>query len=118
MDPVGIALENFDYFGRWHDTYRRRPITTSAAMPDGTAFNGPKDVKKWIVEKRHDDLVRQVASKMLAYALGRELEYYDEGAIQTIAERLEKDEFRFQTLLDAIVTSYPFQYRKNPAETN
>jgi hypothetical protein len=118
MDPVGIALENFDYFGRWRAKYRKKPINTSAVMPDGTTFTGPADVKNWILEKRHDELVRQVASKMLAYALGRQLEYYDEPAIQKIVARLEADKFRFQTLLEAIVTSYPFQYRKNPAEAN
>jgi hypothetical protein len=75
-------------------------------------------VKNWILEKRHNELVRQVASKMLAYALGRQLEYYDEPAIQKIVAQLEADDFRFQTLLEAIVTSYPFQYRKNPAEAN
>jgi hypothetical protein len=118
MDPVGIALENFDYFGRWRDKYRKKPINTSAAMPDGTTFSGPADVKNWILEKRHDELVRQVASKMLAYALGRQLEYYDEPALQRIVTQLEADEFRFQTLLQSIVTSYPFQYRKNSAEAN
>lgn len=117
LDPIGVAMENFDYFGRWRDRYgRKRPIVSVASLPDGTQFSGPTDVKKWILEERHDDLVRQVTSKLLTYALGRQLEYYDEPAIQKIVARLEKDDYRFQTLLNEIVTSYPFQYRKNPSE--
>ena len=129
IDPMGFAMENFDYFGRWRDTYRRRrgrrksaqntpikPIDVSAALPDGTTFAGPSGLKKVILERRHDDLVRQVTSKMLAYGLGRQLDYYDETAIRKIVAELEEDEFRFQTLLQSIVKSYPFQYRKNPSE--
>ena len=53
---------------------------------------------------------------MLTYALGRQLDYYDEPAVRTIIVTLEADDYRFQTLLQAIVASYPFQYKKNPAE--
>jgi uncharacterized protein DUF1592/uncharacterized protein DUF1588/uncharacterized protein DUF1587/uncharacterized protein DUF1585/uncharacterized protein DUF1595/cytochrome c len=117
MDPVGAAMENFDYFGRWRETYRgTKPVDAVGTLPDGTALSGPTGLKKWILEKRHNELVRHVASKLLAYALGRQLEYYDEPAIQKIVERLEKDDYRFQTLLNEIVRSYPFQYRKNPFE--
>ena len=55
---------------------------------------------------------------MLSYALGRQLEYYDEPAVRTIIAALEAEDYRFQILLQAIVTSYPFQYKKNPEETN
>jgi len=61
-------------------------------------------------------LVRQVVSKMLAYALGRQLEYYDEPAILNIISVLERNDYRFQTLLQEVVASYPFQYKKNPSE--
>jgi hypothetical protein len=115
IDPLGLALENFDYFGRWRDRYRRRaPINSSAELPDGTKLAGPGGIKRLILEDRHDDFVRQVVSKMLAYGLGRELEYYDEPAIRNIVDALEQDEFRFQTLLVQIAESYPFQYRQNP----
>ena len=149
IDPIGFGLENFDYFGRWRDTYdfrqrvktadeadevvefqtetspepvtryyknTRRAIPSSGALPDGTAFSGPAGLKRALLEMRHDDLVRQVVSKMLTYALGRQLEYYDEPAVRTIIATLEADDYRFQRLLQAIVTSYPFQYKKNPAE--
>ena len=149
IDPIGFALENFDYFGQWRDDYRfrrrvrdpdeadetvqidtetsqdpvtiyfkntRRPVAADGTLPDGTTFTGPAGLKWALLERRHDDLVRQVVSKMLSYALGRQLEYYDEPALRTIIARLEGDNFRFQTLLRAIVESYPFQYKKDPVE--
>ena len=57
-------------------------------------------------------------SKVLAYALGRQLEYYDEPAVRDIITRLEGDDYRYRTLLQAVVESYPFQYKKNPGESN
>ena len=65
---------------------------------------------------RHPDLVRQVVTKMLAYSLGRQLEYYDEPAIRKIMGSLEEDDYKFQTLIQKVVASYPFQYKKNPVE--
>ena len=149
IDPIGFSLENFDYFGRWRDTYdfrqrvedpaeadetiefqtetspepivrhfknTRRVIAADGALPDGTSFAGPAGLKRALLETRHEDLVRQVVSKMLAYALGRQLEYYDEPAVRTIVAALEADGYRFQTLLQEIVASYPFQYKKNRVE--
>ena len=149
IDPIGFSLENFDYFGRWRETYHfrqrvedpaeadetvefetetspdpivrhyrntHRVIAADGALPDGTPFVGPAGLKRALLEHRHDDLVRQVTSKMLAYALGRQLEYYDEPAVRTIVAALEADGFRFRTLLQEIVASYPFQYKKNRVE--
>ena len=149
IDPIGFSLENFDYFGRWRETYHfrqrvedpaeadetvefetetspdpivrhyrntHRVIAADGALPDGTPFVGPAGLKRALLEHRHDDLVRQVTSKMLAYALGRQLEYYDEPAVRTIVAALEAGGYRFQTLLQEIAASYPFQYKKNRAE--
>jgi mono/diheme cytochrome c family protein len=148
IDPIGFSLENFDYFGRWRDTYHFRerveteeeadeirvvedtnvftekrfyrnthtPIRAAGSLPSGTAFDGPAGLKRTLLDERHDDLVRQTASKMLAYALGRQLEYYDEPAVRAIIAALEVDGYRFQTLVQEIVASYPFQYKKNRVE--
>lgn len=130
MDPLGFSMENFDYFGRWRDNYGRRPkhgepvdkeypgkpIDASGTLPDGTTVTGPAGLKRALLDRRHDDLVRQTVSKMLAYSLGRQLEYYDEPAVRKIIATLKDDGYHFQTLLHAIVASYPFQYRKNPIE--
>ena len=147
IDPIGFSLENFDYFGRWRDSYHFRerveteeeadeirivedtdvfaqkrfyrntytPIAATGSLPDGTAFDGPAGLKRTLLEERHDDLVRQTAARMLSYALGRQLEYYDEPALRQIIAALEADDYRFQTLVKEIVASYPFQYKKNPA---
>ena len=144
IDPIGFSLENFDYFGRWRDTYHFRerveteeeadeiriiedtnvftekrfyrntytPIPAAGSLPSGTAFDGPAGLKRTLLDERHVDLVRQTASKMLAYALGRQLEYYDEPALREILAALEDDGYRFQTLVKEIVASYPFQYKK------
>ncbi len=144
IDPIGFSLENFDYFGRWRDTYHFRerveteeeadeirivedtnvfaqkrfyrntytPIAAAGSLPSGAAFDGPAGLKRTLLEERHDDLVRQTASKMLAYALGRQLEYYDEPALRKILAALEADDYRFQTLVKKIVASYPFLYKK------
>jgi len=117
IDPFGFALENFDYFGRWRENYgRRQPIDNTARLSSGASFEGPAGLKEFLLESRYDELVRQVAAKLLAYALGRQLDYYDEPALREIEAELEANEFRFQTLLQAVVSSYPFQYRKNPLE--
>ena len=124
IDPFGLAMENFDYFGRWRDSYgsrrrsrrRAKPIDASAVLDDGTRVEGPRGIKQVILEERREDFVRQLVSKMLAYGLGRQLEYYDEMAIQKIMTDLEDDDYRFQTLIHGVASSYPFQHRKNPAE--
>ena len=103
-DPVMIHLKTI-----------RRDIASFGSLPGGPEFSGPAGLKQALLTDRHDDLVRQVVSKMLAYALGRQLEYYDEPAVRTIISALEGDEYRFQTLLQGIVASYPFQYKKEPS---
>ena len=137
IDPLGFSLENFDYFGRWRETYTfkvriKKPddinvdpdsnfrkvvkqIDVAGVLPEGASFEGPAGLKKALIEHRHGDLVRQTVTKMLAYALGRPLEYYDEPAVRKIIGVLEADDFRFQTLLNEVVTSYPFLYKKAAA---
>ena len=94
----------------YRNTYT--PINTAGSLPDGPSFDGPVGLKRALLAERHDDLVRQTASKMLAYALGRQLEYYDEPAVRKIIAALEADDFRFRTLVHEIVASYPFQYKR------
>ncbi|MCZ6792828.1 MAG: DUF1592 domain-containing protein, partial [Planctomycetota bacterium] len=113
IDPLGFSLENFGRFGRWRTSIRGRPIDAKGRLPDGTEFEGPVGLKKIIVERRMPDLVRQISRKMLSYALGRQLEYYDEPAVRKIVRTLEENDYRFGTLIDEVVTSYPFQFKKN-----
>ena len=115
-DEVKV-VEDVDAFAEtryYKNTYKT--IDAAGSLPDGTSFTGPAGLKRALLDQRHDDLVRQVASKMLSYALGRQLEYYDEPAVRRIITELETNEYRFQTLLKAVVRSYPFQFKKNPTE--
>lgn len=136
MDPLGFGLENFDYFGRWRSTYTFRvrikeaddpnidpdsnfekvvkEIDVAGRLPEGTEFAGPSGLKEALIANRHDDLVRQVVQKTLAYALGRQLEYYDEPAVRNIIAALRENGYGFKTLLAETVTTYPFQYKRNP----
>ena len=103
-EPITVHIKNV-----------RRPIAATGTLPGGPEFSGPAGLKQALLEQRHDDLVRQVVSKVLTYALGRQLEYYDEPAVRKIIAALEADNYRFQTMLRTIVASYPFLYKKNPA---
>jgi len=112
IDPLGLSLENYDWFGRWRTRRRRRTVDASASLPEGHKFTGPAGLRKILLARRHDQLVNQVIRKMLAYALGRQLEYYDETAVRAIRKTVAADEFRFGTLIRAITRSYPFRNRQ------
>ena len=116
MDPLGFSLENYDWFGRWRTKSRGRTIDAKGKLPSGTEFEGPVGLREVILAEKLDDLARQVIRKMLSYGLGRQLEYYDEPAVRKILVTFKKDGYRMQTLVREVVTSYPFQFRKNPAK--
>ena len=97
--------------------FERKPITAEAVLPDGTPFQGPAGLRKVLLEQHREDLLRQLVSKMLAYALGRQLEYFDESAIRSIMKQMEADGYRLQSLVNGIASCYPFQYKKNPEPT-
>lgn len=112
MDPLGLSLEKYDWFGRYRDRYERGHIDDRGSLPSGEEFTGLAGLKKVILGSRRQDLVRQLTQRMLAYALGRQLEYYDEPAVREIIAELESNENRFQTLVRQIVLSFPFQYKQ------
>jgi len=116
MDPLGFSLENYDWFGRWRTKSRGRTIDAKGKLPSGTEFEGPVGLREVILAEKLDDLARQVIRKMLSYGLGRQLEYYDEPAVRKILATFKKDGYRMQTLVREVVTSYPFQFRKNRVE--
>lgn len=109
MDPIGFAFENFNAVGEWRDLDEGFPIDPSGKLPDGTEFNGPKDLIKELMNR--DTFVRSVIEKMLTFALGRGLEYYDQCTVNDIFEALSADHLKFQSLVQSIVLSNPFQQR-------
>ena len=111
MDPLGFGLENFDAIGAWRDRDGEFAIDASGELPDGSKFKRPAELKELLKAKK-DDFARCLAEKMLTYALGRGLEYYDKCAIDEIADRLAKHEYKFSSLILEIVASDPFQKRR------
>jgi hypothetical protein len=112
LDPIGFGLENFDAIGRWRDRDSHgEAIDATGELPEGERFSGPKDLKG-IIAGRTDALARNLVEKLLAYALGRRLEGYDEIVVDDLMHRIADDEYRMQTLINAVVTSYPFTHRR------
>jgi hypothetical protein len=111
MDPIGFALENFDAIGGWRTRDDNLPIDASGQLPSGEKFDGPLELKALLVGSKREEFVRCLTEKMLTYALGRGLEYYDQCAVDQIAAALGRDNYRFSTLIVEIVKSDPFQKR-------
>jgi hypothetical protein len=111
MDPLGFALENFDWLGRWRETDAGKPIDASGVLPSGESFNGPIELRQALAAKK-DEILRHVTGKVLGYALGRSLEDSDHCAIEHLREKLEKDGYRARTLIREVVLSTPFRHRQ------
>ena len=112
LDPIGFGLENFDAIGRWRDRDDAGgAIDAAGELPGGKHFTSPKELKA-IIAARKSDLARNVTEKLLAYALCRQLEGYDEIVVDQLMQTIAKDGFRMQTLITEIVTSYPFTHRR------
>ncbi len=110
MDPIGFALENYNAIGGFRSKDGEFEIDASGQFPDGTSFNGPADLKGIIIDKK-DLFVRCLTEKMLTYALGRGLAYYDRPTIEQIATNLESNDYKFSALVTEIVKSDPFRLR-------
>ncbi len=112
MDPLGFGLENFDAVGRWRTQIAGAPVDATGTLATGETFHGPSELKKHLL-RRKDDFLRNLAEKMLAYALGRGIEPGDAPALRKIVRETAGDAYRSTTLVREIVLSYPFQYRRN-----
>jgi hypothetical protein len=110
---LGFALENYDMVGRWRTNDPGGPVDSSARLPDGTEFTGATDFKKYLVERRAEDFTRSLTESVLAYALGREIAYYDTPAVNTIVDAVKSSGYHARTLLRQVVASYPFRFQ-NP----
>jgi hypothetical protein len=112
LDPIGFGLENFDAIGRWRDEDDTGgKIDAAGELPGGKHFSSPKQLKT-LIAARKDDLTRNLAEKLLAYALCRKLGGYDEIVVDRMMKTITKDGYKMQTLITEIVTSYPFTNRR------
>jgi mono/diheme cytochrome c family protein len=113
MDPLGFALENFDAIGMWRMKGEDgAPIDAASALPGGSRVDGPGGLRTLLVQ-RQDEFVEAVTEKLLAYALGRSIQYYDYPAIRTIVRETAATNHRWSSLVQAMVRSVPFQMRRS-----
>jgi hypothetical protein len=110
MDPLGFALENFDATGQWRETDGGVAIDASGTFPDGAAFSGPAELRALLVNHR-ESYISTVTEKLLAYALGRKIEFTDMPAVRRIVRDAEDSQFRWSAIVKGIVESAPFQLR-------
>jgi hypothetical protein len=110
MDPIGFALEHFDAVGRWRTEEHGAPIEASSALPDGTTVDGVEGVRQ-LVLRDPDMFVEAMTGKLLMYALGRNVQYYDRPAIRTIARQSARQNYTFASQVLGVVSSVPFQSR-------
>jgi hypothetical protein len=111
MDPLGFGLENFDAIGAWRTRDGQTQIDASGTLPDGRTFRGPQELKS-ILKADRDAFTECLTEKLLTYALGRGLESYDKPTVKKIAREVAANDYRFSSLVIAIVKSPPFQMRK------
>ena len=113
IDPVGFALENFDAVGRWRDQEGDSgPVDVSGGLPGAGALNGVSGLEEGLL-RRPELFAGTLTEKLLTFALGRGVEYYDAPAVRQILRDAEPDGYRFSSLILGIVKSVPFQMRRS-----
>jgi hypothetical protein len=117
IDPIGLALENFDAIGRWRDedAEANAPIDARTVLPDGRPVEGPAQLRQALFGGR-DLFVRALAEKLMMYALGRKLEYYDMPQVRAIVRRAAAQDYRLSAIVSGIVTSDAFRMQAASAE--
>lgn len=112
LDPIGFGLENFDAIGRWREKNDAGVAIDSAGkLPTEEAFSNPAELKRLLTE-READLARNLTVRLMAHALGRQLEGYDEIVIDRLMARIAEDEYRVRTIITEVITSYLFTHRR------
>jgi hypothetical protein len=114
MDPLGFTLENFDAVGKWRAEADGVAVDPRAAMPDGSQFAGVEGLRAYLADNK-EDFVRTLGGKLLAYAMGRGIEYSDQPAIRKIARDAKSQDYRWSSVILGVVNSAPF--RAPAAET-
>ncbi len=111
LDPLGMALEKFDPVGRWREADLAQPIDASGELVDGTKFKGIEDLRK-VLASRKEEFTAAFVQHMLAYALGRKLDYYDVQTVREIAAMTAQDDYKFSRVVMEVAKSYPFRNRR------
>jgi hypothetical protein len=112
MDPIGFSLENYDGVGRWRSAEDGKPVDAAGSLPDGSQFEGVAGLQQALL--KHPELfVATVTEKLLTYALGRGVEYYDAPAVRKALGDSRSSDFRFSSVVLEVVNSTPFQMRRS-----
>jgi hypothetical protein len=113
MDPIGLGFENFNAMGMWRTEEHGSPIDVSGKLITGESFQTVRQLKHILMTDHRDEFYRTLTEKLLTYALGRGLEYYDVETVDQIVTRLQRENGRFSALLNGIIESAPFQKRQS-----
>jgi hypothetical protein len=113
MDPLGFALENFDPIGQWRDAELEVPIDAATVLPDGSKVDGPVAFRHALLARR-EEFVTNFTERLLTYALGRGVEYYDAPAVRRIVRDATARDYRWSDVVLGVVRSVPFQMRRTP----
>jgi hypothetical protein len=116
MDPLGMGLENFDAVGRWREKDGEKPVDPSGDLPSGEKFAGPSELIS-IIRGRQEKFSRTIVERLMVYALGRGLEYYDKCAVDQTMDLMKQRGNRFSALVEGIVTSDPFMKKSRTRES-
>jgi len=117
LDPIGFGLENYDAIGRWRERDDKGGlIDASGALMSGETFDNPVELKQ-IIAGKEIRLARNFTERLMSYALVRQLKGYDEVVVDQLMEKIAKDDFRVQTIISEIVTSYLFTQRRVKSES-
>ena len=115
MDPLGLGLENFDAVGRWRELDQGKKIDPRGTLPNGDKFSSPLELVG-VIGRREEEFRRALAGKMLTYAIGRGLQYYDRCAVDDIIKRMNEGGNRFSVLVTEVVLSDPFRKKRGDGE--
>ena len=111
IDPIGLALENFDVTGTWRVRDSGTPVETLGELYDGSAIHGPGDLREALL-RRPESLVRTFTENLMAYALGRRIEYYDMPAVRRVARAAGQEDYRLSAFIKEVTRSEPFRMAK------
>jgi hypothetical protein len=116
MDPIGFAMEHFDGIGVWREKDGADPVEPSGVLSSGEKIADHRDLNRILATSRNPDFLRCLSEKLLTYALGRGLEYYDKPAVDRMTQDLAKNGYRFSSLVKSVIQSVPFQYRRGDGD--
>jgi hypothetical protein len=118
MDPIGFSLENFDATGAWREKDGPEDVDVTGVLATGERFTGARELADLLAGQKKEQFVRAFADRMLTFALGRGLEFYDKCALDEIVKAGSRQDYRFSAMVMAIVQSTPFQKERGESPGN